>query len=182
MRLTRRATLLAAVILAAPALAFLQDGKPAEYSPQPPQDLFEVVKVVDGDTVHVMRDGKVEKLRLLSVDTEEKLSGRGGSATKPETVYGEECALWAKEVIDAASPFALDDLCTAAKGLCDLLDAAPRQGGFDWRIATVHAQAMKLLLSLTPDAPGTAEARIAIMANLSEVLKRKLPMSPQSPA
>ncbi|WP_255347095.1 hypothetical protein [Brevundimonas sp. EAKA] len=41
---------------------------------------------------------------------------------------------------------------------------------------------MKLLLSLTPDAPGTAEARIAIMANLSEVLKRKLPMSPQSPA
>jgi len=103
MRLTRRATLLAAVILAAPALAFLQDGKPAEYSPQPPQDLFEVVKVVDGDTVHVMRDGKVEKLRLLSVDTEEKLSGRGGSATKPETVYGEECALWAKEVIDAVA-------------------------------------------------------------------------------
>ena len=50
------------------------------------------------------------------------------------------------QIIDAASPFEMDDLCTAAKGLCDLLDAAPRQGGFDWRIATVHAQAMKVLL------------------------------------
>lgn len=74
-------------------------------------------------------------------------------------------------VIDAASPFARDDLCTAAKGLCDLLDAAPREGGFDWRIVTVHAQAMKLLLALPTEA---GEAREAIVQNLAEVLKRKL--------
>jgi len=100
MRLTRRAALLAALFLTAPALAFLQDGKAAGYSPTAPKELFEVVKVVDGDTVHVLRNGEVEKLRLLSVDTEEKLSGSGGSATKPETVYGEECALWARELIE----------------------------------------------------------------------------------
>lgn len=76
------------------------------------------------------------------------------------------------QIIDAASPFSMDDLCTAAKGLCDLLDAAPRQGGFDWRIATVHAQAMKVLLSLPPE---EAAARSAILANLHEVLRRKLP-------
>ena len=70
----------------------------------------------------------------------------------------------------------MDDLCTAAKGLCDLLDAAPRQGGFDWRIATVHAQAMKVLLSLPPQ---EAAARSAILTNLHEVLKRKLPGQPQ---
>ena len=81
------------------------------------------------------------------------------------------------QIIDAASPFAIDDLCTAAKGLCDLLDAAPRQGGFDWRIATVHAQAMKLLLSLPTDA---AAPRAAIVDNLAEVLKRKLPATPQT--
>lgn len=81
------------------------------------------------------------------------------------------------QIIDAASPFAMDDLCTAAKGLCDLLDAAPRQGGFDWRIATVHAQAMKLLLSLPTDA---AAPRAAIVDNLAEVLKRKLPATPQT--
>ena len=80
------------------------------------------------------------------------------------------------QIIDAASPFEMDDLCTAAKGLCDLLDAAPRQGGFDWRIATVHAQAMKVLLSLPPQ---EAAARSAILTNLHEVLKRKLPGQPQ---
>ena len=82
-----------------------------------------------------------------------------------------------RQIIDAASPFSLDDLCTAAKGLCDLLDAAPRQGGFDWRIATVHAQAMKVLLSLPPE---EAQARSAILSNLHEVLKRKLPAETQS--
>lgn len=80
------------------------------------------------------------------------------------------------QIIDAASPFAMDDLCTAAKGLCDLLDAAPRQGGFDWRIATVHAQAMKVLLSLPPEEQA---ARSAILTNLHEVLRKKLPESDQ---
>lgn len=81
------------------------------------------------------------------------------------------------QIIDAASPFSMDDLCTAAKGLCDLLDAAPRQGGFDWRIATVHAQAMKLLLALPPEEQA---ARTAILTNLHEVLKKKLPAADQS--
>lgn len=83
----------------------------------------------------------------------------------------------ANQIIDAASPFEMDDLCTAAKGLCDLLDAAPRQGGFDWRIATVHAQAMKVLLSLPPE---EGVARSAILTNLHQVLKHKLPTQPQA--
>ena len=65
--------------------------------PTPPTELFDVVKVVDGDTIHIQRKGEIVKLRLLSVDTEEKLSGRppsGGS--KPETLYGQECAEWAQ--------------------------------------------------------------------------------------
>lgn len=83
----------------------------------------------------------------------------------------------ANQIIDAASPFEMDDLCTAAKGLCDLLDAAPRQGGFDWRIATVHAQAMKVLLSLPPE---EGVARSAILTNLHQVLKHKLPTQAQA--
>jgi endonuclease YncB( thermonuclease family) len=45
-----------------------------------------------------MRNGKVEKLRLLSVDTEEQLSVGTSQAnsTKPPTVFGEECAIWAR--------------------------------------------------------------------------------------
>ncbi len=64
----------------------------------PPKELFEVARVVDGDTIHIYREGRLEKLRLLSVDTEERITGRANvSSTKPETVFGEECALWAQE-------------------------------------------------------------------------------------
>ena len=93
------------------------------------------------------------------------------AADLPEAVRLDMAYAASSQIIDAASPFAMDDLCIAAKGLCDLLDAAPRGGGFDWRISTVHAQAMKLLLALPCDA---AEPRQAIVDNLREVLRRKL--------
>ena len=93
------------------------------------------------------------------------------AADLPEAVRLDMAYAASSQIIDAASPFAMDDLCIAAKGLCDLLDAAPRGGGFDWRISTVHAQAMKLLLALPGDA---TEAREAIVDNLREVLRRKL--------
>lgn len=75
-------------------------------------------------------------------------------------------------VIDAAHPFELDDLCTAAAGLCDLIDAAPAGKRFDWRIVTVHAQAMKLLLILPAEA---FEARAEVLENLNQVLLKKIP-------
>lgn len=64
----------------------------------PPTELFEIERFVDGDTIWVRRKGEVEKLRLLSVDTEERLGpGHASSATKPSTVFGEETALWAED-------------------------------------------------------------------------------------
>jgi len=63
--------------------------------PAPPTELYEVVKIVDGDTIHILRGGEKEKLRLLSVDTEEKLSpGMTSDPSKPQTVFGEETRLW----------------------------------------------------------------------------------------
>ncbi len=44
-------------------------------------------------------------------------------------------------------------------------------------IATVHAQAMKVLLALPPEEQA---ARTAILTNLHEVLRKKLPASDQS--
>jgi len=62
----------------------------------PPTELLEVTRVVDGDTIHVQRGDQVEKLRLLSVDTEEVIRGGGSSSpSKPQTVFGTECAAWA---------------------------------------------------------------------------------------
>jgi len=65
------------------------------------EDLLEVVKVVDGDTIHVLRDGAVEKLRLLSVDTEERIyPGGSSSASKPQTVFGEQTGVWAEQLFE----------------------------------------------------------------------------------
>ncbi len=66
----------------------------------PPTELYEVERVVDGDTVHVRMDGNRVRLRLLSVDTEEK-SDSAASPTKPRTRYGVETAQWAAELFAA---------------------------------------------------------------------------------
>jgi len=76
----------------APAVALPTKRQPATWA--------EVARVVDGDTIHVNLGGKVEKLRLLCVDTEEKIGSGAGSATKPQTVFGEECALWAQQYFE----------------------------------------------------------------------------------
>ncbi len=76
-------------------------------------------------------------------------------------------------VIDAAGPFERDDLCTAAAGLCDLIDAAPADRPFDWRIVTVHAQALQLILTLPPEAN---DARAEVLDNLRLVLEKKIPV------
>ncbi|MBL8857567.1 MAG: thermonuclease family protein [Planctomycetes bacterium] len=74
-----------------------QATAPAAVKKIVPTELYDVEKVVDGDTIHIMRHGKIEKLRLLCVDTEEKIgSGTSAAGTKPPTVFGEECALWAQ--------------------------------------------------------------------------------------
>ncbi len=86
-------------------LAGLQDSPAvsAPYPSRPAAELrAEVVKVVDGDTLDVLLDGERITLRLLSVDTEEKITGRASSSiTKPETVFGEETKLWTQEFFAA---------------------------------------------------------------------------------
>jgi len=75
-------------------------------------------------------------------------------------------------VIDAAGPFEMKDICTAAANLCDLIDAAPEDQTFDWRIVTVHAQALRLLLTLPAEAD---DARAQVLESLRDVLKAKVP-------
>jgi endonuclease YncB( thermonuclease family) len=92
------AVMVPAVVPAVAPAVEIQGKSKTGFRHAPPTELFEVARVVDGDTIHINRDGHLEKLRLLSVDTEERLSGRANvSPTKPETVFGEECALWAQE-------------------------------------------------------------------------------------
>ena len=71
-------------------------------------------------------------------------------------------------IIDIASPFGLNQLCEAASHLCNLVDAAPAGELFDWRIVTVHAQAMQMLLRLPDDAE---VERRTVLAGLQTVRK-----------
>ncbi len=73
-------------------------------------------------------------------------------------------------ILDSAGPFGRDDLCAAATNLCDLLDVAPDDEPFDWRIVTVHAQAFRLLMSLPSD---ERAARDQVLGSLKDVLRVK---------
>lgn len=77
----------------------------------------------------------------------------------------------ANAVIDAAGPFELEEICAAAAGLCDLIDAASDEHPFDWRVPSVFASSLTLMLSL----PDTAKTeRAAIRAGLDDLVDRKL--------
>lgn len=79
-------------------IAVLQKGRKRAAHEVPPTQLFDVLRVVDGDTIHIQRNGRRDKLRLLSVDTEEKLSEKPRlTGTKPETVFGTETMHWAQD-------------------------------------------------------------------------------------
>ncbi|MEM8711146.1 MAG: thermonuclease family protein [Planctomycetota bacterium] len=69
-----------------------------------PTELFSVLWVVDGDTIHIERGGKREKLRLLSIDTEEKYNKGNVSETKPYTRFGEQATGWAQGFLMPRSP------------------------------------------------------------------------------
>lgn len=91
-----------------------------------------------------------------------------------ERIVGQAYSL-SSGVIDAAGPFEMDDLCAIASGLCDLIDAAPSDRPFDWRIVTVHAQSMQLIMSLPTEA---VEARTQVLNSLQLVLMKKIPAKP----
>lgn len=81
----------------------------------------------------------------------------------------------ANGVIDAGHAFDLDDLCTVALSLCDVVDrvaSALEAGGqdIDWRVIRVHIQSMRLLMTLPGDARGQ---RNQVRAQLADMVARK---------
>ena len=63
------------------------------------REWVEVEKVLDADTLHVRRKEGSARLRLLCVDAEERFHpGQESSPGKPQTVFGEETALWAESL------------------------------------------------------------------------------------
>lgn len=90
-----------------PVAVLQQDAQPArpernvlrEPAPLESHEAVELVRVESGDTFHVRREGEVERVHLLSVDTEEPIAGRDASAmTKPQTPFGDRSLAWLQEL------------------------------------------------------------------------------------
>lgn len=78
----------------------------------------------------------------------------------------EEAYALASGVIDAAGLFEMCGLCAAAASLCDIIDSA--DGHLDWRIVSVHARAMELMLA----EPNEAQSQ-RILEGLADIRARK---------
>jgi len=76
----------------------------------------------------------------------------------------------ANHVIDAASPFGLDEICAVATSLCDMVDRAAGETAFDWRILSVHIQSLQLLNTLPDEA---IEQREAVRTQLTTMVAKK---------
>lgn len=62
------------------------------------QELAQVTKVVDGDTIEVILSGKKEKIRLIGVNTPETVDPR-----KPVECFGKEASAKTHELLDNAT-------------------------------------------------------------------------------
>jgi len=69
--------------------------KPLEKTQKAESTLYDVVKVVDGDTVDVNIDGKTERIRLIGLDTPETVDPR-----KTVQCFGQEASTKAHELLD----------------------------------------------------------------------------------
>lgn len=60
----------------------------------PEKDLYEVVKVIDGDTISVDIDEKIETIRLIGIDSPESVDPR-----KPVQCFGKEASDKARQIL-----------------------------------------------------------------------------------
>lgn len=67
-------------------------------------DLYQVIKVVDGDTIKVLVDGKLETIRLIGMDTPEIVDPR-----KPVQCFGREASDKAKEILNGVQVYLESD-------------------------------------------------------------------------
>lgn len=74
------------------------------------------------------------------------------------------------DVIDAASAFGLQDLCTVAAGLCRMADGAEERG-MDWRGPALVGQTLRLLLAL-PN--GALDQRAALVEAVDDLVRHQL--------
>lgn len=88
-----------------PAASSRPSAAPESPSPSPEgKGPYEVLRVVDGDTVHVLIDGVDETLRLIGMDTPETVHPR-----KPVECFGPEASDEAKSMLAGQDVYVITD-------------------------------------------------------------------------
>ena len=80
----------------------------------------------------------------------------------------------AGDIVDAAAPFGLEEICAVAISLCDVVDRMSDSPSPDWRVVEVHAGSLRLLNALPPEAEAE---RGQIIDQLAEMVARKFPQT-----
>lgn len=117
----------------------------------------------------------IDKLRGKALEEVTRHIGELAALQQPSTLDEKAESLRriyqsANHVIDAASPFGLEEICAVAVSLCDMVDRAAGETGFDWRILSVHIQSLQLLNTLPDEA---VEQRAAVTAQLAAMVAKK---------
>jgi micrococcal nuclease len=85
-----------------PAAAAPDTSAPTETidtaTPQPAVPTYPVIKVVDGDTIEVRKDGRIVKVRLIGINTPETVDPR-----RPVQCFGKEASAEAHRLLDGQS-------------------------------------------------------------------------------
>ena len=144
--------LLMGVVLAIPAQAY-------PTMPQGIQGPFTVIKVVDGDTIHVDANGQRLKVRMIGLDTPETVDPR-----KPVQCFGREASAQAKTILGGQSVYletdpSQDTIDRFGRTLAYVwTDRAPVQPGHDHRRLCLRVH-LRPALSLSAGLQGRRERR-----------------------
>ena len=90
---------------AARAIAVLKEESTLQVNPPVEGDRYLVAKVVDGDTIDVIRNGVKQRVRLIGINTPETVDPR-----KPKECFGPEASSKAKEVLTGKNVILKNDL------------------------------------------------------------------------
>jgi len=93
-------SLIVAIVVTLAGLVLASSAQAYPTMPQGIQGPYTVVKVVDGDTIHVNVNGQKLKIRLIGIDTPEVVDPR-----KPVQCFGREASAQAKTILGGQSVY-----------------------------------------------------------------------------
>jgi len=93
-------SLIVAIVVTLAGLVLASSAQAYPTMPQGIQGQYTVVKVVDGDTIHVNVNGQKLKIRLIGIDTPEVVDPR-----KPVQCFGREASAQAKTILGGQSVY-----------------------------------------------------------------------------